>query len=156
MLGAAIAKFAKFRISDCKFSEPDITAYMHQLARKKAKEEEVTHRQSVIVTARLWRVGDQMNLPSLEGSGRLLCMVSDTSMYSAYTHTGDGSLLRRAAATTPQCLPRVTDTIHAQPPAAHVCSSPESAMTAYDGCCSSALETGMQAVMHTKSRSITA
>ena len=28
-------KFAKFRISDCKFSEPVITAYMHQLARKK-------------------------------------------------------------------------------------------------------------------------
>ena len=76
MLGADIAKFAKFRISDCKFSEPDITAYMYQLARKKAKEEEVTHRQSVIVTARVWRVGDQMNLPSLEGPGRLLCMVS--------------------------------------------------------------------------------
>ena len=84
---------------------------MHQLARKKAKEEEVTHRQSEIVNARVWRVGDQMNLPSLEGSGRLLCMVSYIPIYSAYTHTGDGSLLRRAAATTPQCLPRVTDTL---------------------------------------------
>ena len=76
-----------------KVSEPDITAYMHQLARKKAKEEEVTHRQSEIVNARVWRVGDQMNLPSLEGSGRLLCMVSYIPIYSAYTHAGDGSLL---------------------------------------------------------------
>ena len=52
-----------------------------------------------------------MNLPSLEGSGRLLCMVSYVPIYSAYTHTGDGLLLCRATATTPQCLPRVTDTL---------------------------------------------
>ena len=87
MLGAAIAKFAKFRISDCKFYEPDITAYMRQLACKKAKEQEVSHRQSVAVTARVWRVGDQMNLPNLEGSGRLLCMVSYTKNHLLFHFT---------------------------------------------------------------------
>ena len=68
-----------------------------------------------------------MNLPSLKGSGRLLCMVSYIPIYSAYTHTGqcatrrhgDGSLLRPAAATTPQCLPRVTDTIVQLPSSGH-------------------------------------
>ena len=51
LLGAAIAKFANSRISHCKFSEPVITAYLHQLARKKAREEVVTRKQNMVIAA---------------------------------------------------------------------------------------------------------
>ena len=63
LLGAAIAKFAKFQISNCKFSEPDITAYMHQLARKKAREEVVTRRQNMVIAAQ-GVVGGRSNEPA--------------------------------------------------------------------------------------------